>query len=505
IFEGESYIEFAVLWMVCHCTRVHTDGQPPEQCWLEKWQKQSQSVAVAALDTLRPNVTRTIEALGQGFIDANAELRDKLSTGTLGVQAYYHQLQRLAYRLIFLFVVEDRGLLLAPGASQASRDRYRRFYSLMHLRRLSAISKGTKHHDLWEGVKLVMSALGRPEGCAQLDILPMGGFLWSDEIMPDLQGLRLRNADLLEAIRRLAFTRYNFEMRPIDWRHLGAQELGSVYESLLELHPELTQTTFELKQVQGNDRKTTGSYYTPTQLIESLLETALDPVIDQAVRDADNPEAALLDLKICDPACGSGHFLLAAARRVAKRLAQIRTGDTEPAPAEQRRALRDVAGRCIYGIDINAMSLELCKVGLWLETHEAGKPLHFLDHHLVCANSLLGTTAEHIKKGIPAEAYAALEGDDKKACTNLKKRNAKQFEMMLSNSLLKDQFEQDLKKLAELVRTVKFDEMPADTMADMEKREEAFCNWRASAEWQKKKRLYDMWTAAFVLPRYFPQ
>ena len=79
-------------------------------------------------------------------------------------------------------------------------------------------------------------------------------------------------------------------------------------------------------------------------------------------------EAAILTLKICDPACGSDHFLIAAAHRVAKRLAAVRTGDEEPAPEAYRQALRDVIGHCIFGVDINPMAVELCKINLWLES-----------------------------------------------------------------------------------------------------------------------------------------
>ena len=99
-------------------------------------------------------------------------------------------------------------------------------------------------------------------------------------------------------------------------------------------------------------------------------------------------EAAILKLKVVDPACGSGHFLIAAAHRVAKRLAAARTGDEEPSPDALRKALRDVIGHCIYGVDVNPMAVELCKVNLWLEALDPGKPLSFLDHRIQCGNSL---------------------------------------------------------------------------------------------------------------------
>ena len=102
------------------------------------------------------------------------------------------------------------------------------------------------------------------------------------------------------------------------------------------------------------------------------------------------PEAAILGLRVLDPAVGSGHFLVAAARRIARRLASVRTGDPEPAPEAVRHALRDVVGRCLYGIDVNPMAVELCKVSLWMEGTEPGRALSFLDSHIVCGNALLG-------------------------------------------------------------------------------------------------------------------
>src|SRR5581483_4183562 len=148
----------------------------------------------------------------------------------------------------------------------------------------------------------------------------------------------------------LATVRDGKVLRAVDYKNLGAEELGSVYESLLELHPELDADVgaFALRVAAGSERKTTGSYYTPTSLISELLDSALNPVLDDA---AAMGEDAILELKVVDPACGSGHFLVAAAHRIAKRLATARTKDQEPSPESTRHALRDAVSRCIYGVD----------------------------------------------------------------------------------------------------------------------------------------------------------
>ena len=149
----------------------------------------------------------------------------------------------------------------------------------------------------------------------------------------------IRNRDFLEAVRALAFVEQERTLRPIDYRNLGPEELGSVYESLLELHPELHReaASFELRTAAGSERKTTGSYYTPESLIQALMDSGLDPLLDRAAAQAD-PERAILDLKVCDPAAGSGHFLVAAAHRIARRLAAVRSGDEEPAPQRSSKS-----------------------------------------------------------------------------------------------------------------------------------------------------------------------
>ena len=197
------------------------------------------------------------------------------------------------------------------------------------------------------------------------------------------------NEALLSAVRALSLVqpREAAPLRRVDFGNLGAEELGSVYESLLELipHYDPDKRSYTLKVLPGNERKETGSYYTPTSLVECLLDSALDPLLDEATATRDRQKRrspALLDLTVCDPACGSGHFLVAAARRIAKRIAAEETGESEPPETAIRKALRRVIGRCIYGVDINPMAVELAKVSLWMEALEPGKPLSYLDQNI---------------------------------------------------------------------------------------------------------------------------
>ena len=323
--DGEVYADFSLLWMLCHESRVPVDN--PADCWLERWSKAAQERGTRALDQLRDGVETAITALGRGFLShpANTALREALRAERLTRQDYYRQLLRVVYRLLFLFVAEDRGVLLDPGAPEAARRRYTDFYSTARLRRLAERRRGTRHADLYVGLNLVMEKLGTDAGCPELGLPALGSFLWSPAAVRDLAGCQIANHDLLDAVRALAFTVEGSVRRPVDYKNLGSEELGSVYESLLELHPILSVDAgaFALETAGGNERKTTGSYYTPSSLIARLLDSALDPVLDEAARKPD-PEAAILALKVCDPACGSGHFLVAAAHRIARRLASVR-------------------------------------------------------------------------------------------------------------------------------------------------------------------------------------
>src|SRR5205823_437427 len=320
LMNGEVYADFVLLWLLCHQSRV--EAERPEECWLEKWSRAAHQQGTRALEQLRNGVEKAITFLGGGFLahPANATLREKLRSGQLSAQDYYRQVLRLVYRLIVLFVAEDRNILFHPGADQAARERYTQYYSTARLRRLAEQRAGTRHADLFHGLRLVMEKLGQDKGCPELGLPALDSFLFSLEAIADLAGYEIANHDLLDAIRSLAFITDNRLRRVIDYKNLGSEELGSVYESLLELHPllHIDAAKFELQTAGGHERKTTGSYYTPTSLINCLLDSALDPVLDEACSKPD-PETAILNLKVCDPACGSGHFLIAAAHRIAKR------------------------------------------------------------------------------------------------------------------------------------------------------------------------------------------
>ncbi len=500
MFAGQVFTDFAVLWMVCHESRF--EAEQPAQCWLERWIGEARQQGVRALDTLRTGFEKAITVLGSGFLaqPANVELRGRLRDGKLSVEDYHRQVLRLVYRLVFLLVAEDRDLFHPPATSDQARQHYARYYSLGRIRDHARRHRGTRHSDLYESLTPVVAALGA-NGITEIGVPALGSFLWSPDACADLDAAAVSNNNLLEAVRHLAYTEQDRALQRVDFANLGPEELGSIYESLLELHPriETNAARFELFAVAGNERKSTGSYYTPTALISALLDEALDPLLDQA-EDTSDPHAAILSIKVLDPACGSGHFLTAAARRIAARLASVETGELNPTPEAIRHALRQVVGRCIYGIDLNPMAAELAKVNLWLDAVEPGLPLRFLDHHIVCGNGLVGTNPRLVADGIPDEAFKPVDGDDKVIAAARKKANAAERRQRSQGLLALG--DSALAAAEQLARSMRLLDAEDDATAEGLRRKQH--HWQkllSSADARLANLVADTWCAAFLAPK----
>ena len=496
IFTNERYEDFVTLWMVLHQSRF--EGESLSQCHLEKWRSEINSSGVRALDALRGGVEAAIKALGRGFLahPENRELRTNLQSGQLQGDEYYREILRLVYRILFLFVAEDRDLLHSVDVDRKAKDRYSKWYSTKRLRDQAWGIRSDRHDDMWQLLTVVMDGLGRPSGIKELGISPLGSFLWSEDAVPHLSKCRIANSFFGESLVHLSTTLSEGVRRSVDFANLGAEELGSVYEALLELYPEIEvgNASFALRSSSGNERKTSGSYYTPRELVASLLESALDPVLDRAAKEKD-PEQAILNLKVFDPACGSGHFLIAAAHRIAQRLAQVRTGEPEATPTEVRHALREVVARCCYGVDINPMAVELAKVSLWMEAMEPGKPLTYLERHIVVGNALFGATPELVADGIPDEAYDYLEGDSKETIKEVKALNKKIRSRGVQTLNLQDRSPNATK----IVQKVSFlESLPDDDLEAIAKKAALWDEVRSSIELDSVKLAADLWCAAFV-------
>lgn len=523
IFTSELYPEFQLLWQLCHQSRLapRDTESGPESCWLESWRSESVESGSRALDRLGVGVQHALEQLGTGLLrhPDNVWLVDALRADNLSRHDFHKALLRTAYRLLFCFVVEDRGALHTPEASAETRRRYAEFFSTRRLRNLSRKHDGGPHSDLWQTQKLVLRALGG-DGLDALGLPALGGLFDPDPraTVPATQpgfdlalACEIANRDLLQAVRSLAWVKNSSgRVEPVDYRHLGAEELGSVYESLLELIPrlDLESKTFELENVAGNERKVTGSYYTPPNLVSALLDTALDPLLDEAVSEASDlvdAERRLLELTVCDPASGSGGFLVAAARRMARRLAEVRAGEDEPTPEEIRHALHDVVDRCIYGVDMNDLAAELAKVSLWLEAMEPGKPLTFLDSRIKIGNSLIGATPSLMAAGIPDEAFKPLDGDSKTYATEIRKLNryqAKSKAGQYIKHLGQDALDIDGEGLSfgQLIANRERLNQPAQSAADVRHLAHEYAAFDESANLRMLRLEADTWCASFVWP-----
>jgi hypothetical protein len=514
IFDGELFSEFVLLYRLLHVSRFEVaEGAAASSCRLEKWRTEAIASGTRALDQLRKGVQEAITTLGTGFLrhPDNTALRDDLD-----VKALHAALLRLVYRLLFVFVAEDRGVLHSPDASEQARQRYAAYFSSARLRAHARRRRGTAHGDLYQALRIVLDALGDENGRPELGLPGLGGIFTDTEADAPLRGLSLSNEYLLTAVRHLSQVRDtgSRRWRTVDYRHLDAEELGSVYESLLELVPQhsAAERTFKLVELAGNARKTTGSYYTPSSLIERLLDTTLDPVLDDAVKRGEQAATAagapdptdhivreLLSLTVCDPACGSGHFLVAAARRIAKRVAAVRERLPEPPVEAVRHALHEVVARCIYGVDLNPMAVELAKVSLWLEALEPGKPLGFLDAHVKRGNALIGATPALLRNGIPDEAFKPIEGDDKKFAKALEKQNRQEragqrglFDLDTETKVSNTAFASQLRRITTA---------GSDTLAEVRRQEAEYRNWSRSAEYAHALHVADAWCAAFVWPK----
>ena len=518
LLGSKHYAEFANAWRLLHASRALTDTQNTSCIW-ERWRHEGQQEGTRVRDGLRNGVEKALLTLGEGFLQhpSNDNLRAALDSGQLGRDAYFQQLLRLVYRLIFVFTVEERGVLHPQWndpETKAARRAYAEGYALARLRNFSLKRRPrNRHDDQWQAIRIVFRGLDQGE--PRLALPALGG-LFAASQCKDLDAASLDNAHLLEALKDLRWARPpgSDSLVPVDYRNMGPEELGSVYESLLELVPtvDVHARSFDFvgrtdaASTAGNARKLTGSYYTPDSLVQELIRSALEPVIEQRLASSPAaPEAALLAIRVIDPACGSGHFLLAAARRLAERLALLRSvaSGYEGAirPKDYRHALREVVAHCIYGVDRNPMAVELARMALWLEGFEEGRPLDFLDHHLQVGDALLGlTNLDALTRGISKDAFKPLSGDDREVCKALTKTNAVALKQ-LTRDLQSQQMLLGMDNTSGLQAMRAIEDMPTNTPEQVSIKETRWLTFMQTAAQSPLAQAADVLVGAFLLPK----
>lgn len=531
IFAHEKFNEFVFLVRLLHRSRLPQSFEDAATCWLEFYYQQAIESGGRVRDKLRAGVEQALRSLGNGFLQhpQNGDLRDKLENyeydrnpdkPRLSPQVFYRQLLWLVYRVLFLMVVEERGLITAYAVEQAAADDqdsrnasrrlriYQRYYSLNTLRHLSTLPgmRHNKFNNLWQGLKVTFQILEGSDSdtASPIGVPPLNSELFNRDTIADLLDQQLANHYLLDAIGALSLYQDQQQNRRVNYAALDVEELGSIYESLLDFRPSITlfETCREFALLSGTERKTTGSYYTRPELVQELIKSALEPVIDQRLNpgrklSALQAEQALLQIKVCDPTCGSGHFLLAAARRLGRELARIRTGELHPTPDQFRNAVRDVIQHCIFGVDLNPLAIDLCKLSLWIEGHCVGKPLNFLDHHIRQGNGLVGTTKALLAAGIPDNAFKPHTGDDKTLVAGVKKRNKLERLVQQAGNVQLTLFDamqqlshQPLQHALDLIYR-----KPSNTIPQIHEKAETYKTARSDSA--DMFLLYDLWTAAF--------
>ena len=536
IIEGNQYAEFALLYRLLHRSRLPGDGEPPNQCLLEQYYQQGLDRHGRVRENLRDGVEQALLVLGNGFLrhPGSAALRGRLADtaggGAAGLTAegYYRQLLRLVYRLLFLMTAEERGML-SPGPDGGGDGGelyaiYDSHYSVSRLRRRAEGPLGDAGgpSDLWPGLLQTFAIFGEDEKAKLLGLKALDGELFDAGGCRDLESAGCSNYALLRAMLNLSTfwdggddgggrgnrrPRRRGVRRRVNYAGIDVEEFGSVYESLLDFHPRVTPgPRLEFSFAAGSERRQTGSYYTPPELVKHLVDSALEPVMGERLAAASGKEAkaeALLGIKVCDPAAGSGHFLLAAARRIARRVAQIQSGEEEPAPADYRAAMREVIRNCIYAVDKNPLAVDLCKVALWIEGHEPGLPLSFLDHRVKCGDSLVGVASwEALAAGIPNDAYKVIAGDDRAAAAEYRKRNRDELRGKIQLRLGDDAAASGIADASQELAG-----RPENSVREVQAKAARYDEMRApgQSDWWARKVACDLWTAAFFIAKGRPE
>ena len=431
IFTDGLFADFAILYRLLHASRLPVSNESAAESLIERYHQDSLDSGARIRDGLSSAVEQAIRDFGNGFLfhPSNNDLRNAVSSGTLTPEAYYKDLLRLIYRLLFLMVIEERNLVFPPKTTSAQRQIYTSYYSVQRLRLLSEKRYLADHrrHDLWIALTSTFRLFKAHGPGIKMGLAPLAGDLFRHNAIGKLAECSLGNDVLLGCLRSLNVYENpdNRQIIRVNYAALNVEEFGSVYEGLLEYEPVFTtvEGRIEFGFKAGDERSATGSHYTPDELVQPLIKHSLDHLIAERLKAA-NPEQALLDLRVADISCGSGHILLAAARRIATELAIVRTGEEQPSPSAFRAAIRDVIRECIYGVDLNPLAVELCKVALWLEAHIPGEPLNFFDHHIKAGNAIVGfARREDVERGVPEEAFVTMPGDDKETAATLRKRN----------------------------------------------------------------------------------
>ncbi len=521
---------------------------PESKSFLEGVLEGSEQYAIRVGNNLKDVIfTRVFPQLAKGFLEYHSEeLRQPVDEEIL--KKTYRGTLALLYRLLFLLYAEARGLLPTQDRLGYGARGINAIKADVAKHRDEGYTY-TAGYVLWQSLEDLFRVVD--EGNRALKVPPYNGGLFKDDGNHELLGThRISDHHLAPAIDALSRQEDEYgENRFVDYGFVGVRELGSVYEGLLEFALKIADEnlvavkekgkevyrkagTHGRKKVVGGvnkgepylvndtkERKATGSYYTPRYIVDYIVENTLRPLVEdrraalgeklKEVRQTDDSltrsdkseeyraerrrEAGaletLLDLKVLDPAMGSGHFLVATvdyltdefsrliseldAKPIIEQLTQLRveieeslerygTEAGEEQLSDANLLKRMILKRCVYGVDLNQMAVELAKLSLWLDAFTVGAPLSFLDHHLKHGNSLIGSSVREVRR-----------------------------EVETSGSLLGNQFTATLIQGTELMQHV--GEIPDATEGEVRESIDAYA--KADKVLAPYKRMLDIWTS----------
>ncbi|ERH11388.1 MAG: type I restriction-modification system methyltransferase subunit [halophilic archaeon J07HB67] len=413
--------------------------------FLETVWNESETAAQELGADVRDSVFTALRVLAAGFVETNdltIEPGDEAALAELK-----HQSLVLLYRLMFVLYAESRRLL-QPSAPDASAE-YRETFGLNELRRAvyETVAGGGSFDDYselstqrWQRLQDLFGLIDG--GNERLGVPAYNGGLFDPEDNQFLRDNAVSDRHLAEVLYLIGTTT-DADGRDVlaDYADLDTRHLGSIYEGLLEhgfriadepraavpteggqvwrpasavdtSRAAATVDAGELYVVADDDeRKTTGAYYTPDHVVRSVIEETVGPKVDEidtrlrerGLTPSDRAYfrdfwQAIQELTILDPAMGSGHFLTATAQYLTERVMRV-VREQEIQGYGEQDLKRRIATECLYGVDVNEMAVELAKLSMWLETLAADKPLAFLDHHLRCGDSLVGSTVDSVLSG----------------------------------------------------------------------------------------------------------
>ena len=332
---------------------------------------------ISVSDDLGDKIYLALEELINGFLtypDNNLTTSD--------IDTIHENCLILLYRLLFILYAESRGLLPLENAEYKSEYSLEMLATDIHnkLDENSAIPQ--LRSDYWTRLQNLFTLIDK--GWAE-HVPQYNGGLFNPKRHGFLEDKKIGNNVLADVINILTRTT---KRERIAYQDLAIQHLGNIYEGLLEYKPAVQNSSEKIQLTKDKSkRKASGSYYTSDAIVRLMVENALDPICKRKTFED------ILRIKVLDPAMGSGHFLIGVIDHLALELAThpdsppMTIGDADTEISYWRRR---VVENCIYGVDINPMTVELAKVALWLHTVAKGEPLSFLDHHIRCGNSLIG-------------------------------------------------------------------------------------------------------------------